>query len=52
LRGEEAKRLFDYKVVVTDPNSISEASKIKKSEVMQELQQLIENTSTSEEEMN
>ena len=52
LKGEEAKRVFDYKVIVTDPNSISEASEKKKIELLQELQALIENTSSSEEEMN
>ena len=51
LRGEEAKRVFDFKVIVTDPNSISEASNAKKAELMQELQQLIENISLSEEQM-
>lgn len=51
LRGEESKRLFDYKVIVTDPNSISEASNAKKAELLQELQQLIEDTSLSEEQM-
>jgi hypothetical protein len=38
LRGEESKRLFDYKAVVTDPNSISEASKAKKESLLQDLQ--------------
>jgi hypothetical protein len=52
LRGEESKRLFDYKAIVTDPNSISEASNEKKAQLLQDLQQLIENTSTSEEQMN
>ena len=49
LKGEEAKRLFDYKAIITDPNSISEASKRKSEELLQDLQQLIESTSTSEE---
>jgi hypothetical protein len=52
LRGEESKRVFDYRAIVTDPNSISEASNAKKAELLQELQQLIENSSTSEEQMN
>ena len=52
LRGEESKRLFDYKAIVTDPNSISEASKEKKMQLLQDLQQLIENTSISEEQLN
>lgn len=50
LKGEEAKRIFDYKVVVTDPNTISEISKEKKDALLQDLQQLIQNTSISEEE--
>ena len=52
LRGEESKRLFDYKVVVTNPNSISEIEENKKSAVLQQLQQLIESQSQSEEEFN
>lgn len=51
LSGEESKRLFDYKVVVADPNSITEASDAKKQELLQELQSLIESTSSSEEEL-
>ena len=51
LRGEESKRVFDSKVVVTDYNSITEASNAKKAELFQELQQLIEDTSISEEQM-
>lgn len=52
LKGEEIKRIFDYKAIVTDPNSITEASNAKKAELLQDLQQLIENSATSEEEMN
>ena len=52
LRGEESKRLFDYKAIVTDPNSISEASNAKKAQILQDLQQLVQNTSASEEEAN
>lgn len=52
LRGEESKRLFDYKVVVTNPNSISEIEENKKGAVLQQLQQLIESQSQSEEEFN
>ena len=32
LRGEESKRAFDFKVVVTNPNSISEIENNKKQE--------------------
>lgn len=52
LRGEESKRLFDFKVVVTNPNSISEIEENKKEAVLAQLQQLVANTSASEEEFN
>lgn len=52
LRGEESKRVFDFKVVVTNPNSISEIEENKKSVVLQQLQQLVSNQSQSEDEFN
>ncbi len=52
LRGEESKRIFDYRVVITNPNSISEIEKNKKAELMQRLQQMVANTAQSEEEFN
>lgn len=52
LRGEESKRVFDYKVVITNPTSISQIEEEKKTQLFQELQQEIENTSQSEEEFN
>lgn len=52
LRGEEYKRLFDYRVVVTNPNSISEIEDNKKSLVLQQLQQLVSDQSQSEDEFN
>ena len=52
LRGEESKRIFDFKVVVTNPNAISEIENNKKQELFERLQQLIANTSQSEEEYN
>jgi hypothetical protein len=33
LRGEESKRIFDYRVVVTNPTAISEIEETKKQEV-------------------
>jgi hypothetical protein len=33
LRGEESKRVFDFKVVVTNPNAVSEIEKTKKQEL-------------------
>ena len=52
LRGEESKRVFDYRVVVTNPNSISEIEEEKKNAVLQQLQQLIYDQSQSDEEFN
>lgn len=50
LRGEESKRVFDYQVVVTNPNAISEIEKAKSEEMMQRVMELIQNTAQSEEE--
>ena len=52
LRGEESKRIFDYRVVITNPNAISEIEENKKTELMQRLQQMVADTSQSEEEFN
>lgn len=52
LRGEESKRVFDYRVVVTNPNAISEIENNKKAELMQRIQQMVADTSQSEEEFN
>lgn len=52
LRGEESKRVFDYKVIVTNPNAISEIENNKKNELLQRLRTLIADTSISEEEFN
>lgn len=52
LKGEESKRAFDYRVIVTNPNSISEIEENKKNELLQELQALMADTSSSEEEFN
>lgn len=52
LKGEESKRVFDFKVVVTNPNSISEIEHNKKEELFLRLQQLVANTAQSEEEFN
>ena len=49
LKGEESRRLFDYKVVVTNPNAISEIEEAKNNEVNQRLQELIMDTAQSEE---
>lgn len=52
LRGEEASRVFDYRVVITNPNAISEIENSKKEELFQRLQQLIADKAQSEEEFN
>lgn len=52
LRGEESKRVFDFKVVVTNPNAITEIENNKKQELLQKLQGWVSNTSQSEEEAN
>lgn len=52
LRGEEAKRIFDYKVIVTNPNSVADIERTRKEELLNELQQAIQNTAASEEEFN
>ena len=52
LRGEELARIFDYRVVVTNPNAISEIEETKKQMLFASLQQAIQNTAQSEEEFN
>ena len=52
LRGEESKRVFDYRVVITNPNAISEIETNKKNELFQRIQALLAETSQSEEEFN
>lgn len=49
LVGEESERLFDYRVVVTNPSAVSEIEEEKNNEVNQRLQQLIADDSQSEE---
>jgi len=49
LKGEESRRLFDYRVVITNPSAISEMEKEKNELVNQRLQELIMDTSQSEE---
>ena len=52
LRGEESKRVFDFRVVITNPNAISEIENNKKKALLQDLQQAVADTSQSEEEFN
>ena len=50
LQGEENKRLFDFRVIVTNPNAVSEIEEEKNQLVNQKLQELIMDSSQSEEE--
>ena len=50
LRGEEYNRIFDYRVIITNPNSISELENAKRDAVMADLQELVSNMEQSEEE--
>lgn len=52
LTGEESRRVFDFRVVVTNPNAISEMEEEKNKEVNARLQQLISDTAQSEQEFN
>ena len=52
LRGEEAKRNFDFRVVVTNPNAVSEIENNKKKEIFEMLQQFVQNQDMSEDEAN
>ena len=52
LIGEEKARVFDYRVIVTNPNAVSEIEETKKQQLFASLQQLISNTAQSEEEFN
>ena len=49
LRGEEAGRTFDHKVITTNPNAISEIEKARQAEMVNRLQQVIAETSQSQE---
>lgn len=49
LLGEEMDRVFDYRVIVTNPNAVSEIEEEKNAEINQKLLQLISDDSKSEE---
>lgn len=42
LRGEEAARAFDWRAIVTNPNSISKIEENKKNEFFQSIQRIVE----------
>lgn len=50
LRGEESKRVFDFHVVVTNPNAISEIETDKRNELVASLQQALAMNIQSEDE--
>lgn len=52
LRGEESKRTFDFRVIVTNPNSISEIEDNKRDAVYQMLQEFVQNQEQTEDEAN
>lgn len=52
LRGEESKRLFDFRVIVTNPTAVSEIEEEKNNQITQMLQQLVADESMSEEDYN
>lgn len=52
LRGEESKRVFDVRVVVTNPNAISEIEDNKKNELLGRMQELVSNQNLSGEQFN
>lgn len=52
LRGEESKRRFDFRAVITNPNSISEVENRKKELLFSRLQELISQTTQDEEKFN
>ena len=52
LEGEESRRLFDYRLVVTNPNAISEIEEEKNQIVNQRLQQWVMDSSQNEDKSN
>jgi len=50
LQGEESKRVFDFRVVVTNPTAISQIEEKKKEAMYESLQKLFADNSLSEEE--
>lgn len=50
LRGEESKRIFDYRVIVTNPDSISAIEEDKQKEVLNDLLNLIKRKVTNQDE--
>ena len=51
LIGEESKRTFDYKVMITNPTAISEKENTKRKELFDKLKEIIMSESTDKEEI-
>lgn len=51
LRGEEFKRVFDPRVIITNPNAISEIEKSKKKSFFADLEAIVSNEEASEDEV-
>lgn len=52
LRGEESRRVFDYRVIVTNPDAVSEIEMEKRDALNQALQQAVMDSSMSEDDFN
>lgn len=52
LKGEESKRVFDFRAVITNPMAITEIETNKKNELLQRMKELLQDSSQSEEEFN
>lgn len=52
LKGEESSRPYDFRVIITNPTSISEIEKSKKEEWKQRIIQEVQDTSITEEQFN
>lgn len=52
LRGEESARVFDWRVVVTNPTSISQIEENKRKEFFEAIRQIVEDTSIDDNEAN
>lgn len=50
LRGEEAARVFDWRVIVTNPYSVSQIEENKKNSFFASIQQIVENPDLTQEE--
>jgi hypothetical protein len=49
LQGEESGRVFDHRVVITNPNALSELEEIKKQQIQARLYQIVMDKSKTEE---